>query len=207
MDKTIITNAKPLLLSKTFWGVVIMLLAAVFPKAKLVNTDDIVLTVNSGFEFIGAALALYGRITADVPIGGIVGSKPVVTGSMEAGSIAASDLKAVPGIAATIGSTRFTDGAVENIADVPLVAQDAIAEQAENIAAPEQFQGILSAVSQPKAEQKPSMKTFFILASAASALDTVITVLSVGGGTKRAGLLKVLRAASAGLRDYMANPD
>jgi hypothetical protein len=186
-----IQKVKPLLLSKTFWGIFIMLLAGLTPKAKLLNSDEMVLTANAAFEFIGAALAVYGRVVATAPISGVVQASPVV--AVEGGTLA--------GIAATI------NGAGENIADVPLVAQDAIAEQAENVSEPQAFQGILSAVSAPKAASKPSMKTFFVLAAAASALDTVITVLSVGGGEKRTGLLKVLRAASAGLRDYMANPD
>lgn len=68
--------SKGLFLSKTFWGVMIALAGSLLGWSEgfqLVLTDEVAAFAEIASQGVGAALALYGRLKANVPIDGLKG--------------------------------------------------------------------------------------------------------------------------------------
>ena len=60
-------EAKSILESKTFWGMILVLISPMLAKSGL-HIGDVNLAADNLSEIIGAALALYGRISASQPV-------------------------------------------------------------------------------------------------------------------------------------------
>jgi hypothetical protein len=65
-------DVKGILLSKTFWGIVLMLLAKFVPHLAGISAEDVVEVVSAVLTAVGAVVALIGRITAKATIKGIL---------------------------------------------------------------------------------------------------------------------------------------
>lgn len=65
-------DIKPLIQSKTFWSVVVMLIAAIAPEYNLVSADDFTVTANTVVEVVAAVTALVSRYRARDAIQGFV---------------------------------------------------------------------------------------------------------------------------------------
>jgi hypothetical protein len=68
-------RAKPLLKSKTFWGIALMVAAYVLPSVAELTPDDMLYAVTQITEAVGAVLAIVGRVMAKGPITGVVSAK------------------------------------------------------------------------------------------------------------------------------------
>lgn len=69
------TFSKGLFLSKTFWGIVIALIGGalgVSEDAQAMLTDEVANFAAIASQAVGGALALYGRIKAEVPVSGLI---------------------------------------------------------------------------------------------------------------------------------------
>jgi len=65
-------TVKGLLLSNTFWGLVLMVLARFVPWAAGLDADQIIAFWSKALEVVGFIVALYGRITAKAAISGLM---------------------------------------------------------------------------------------------------------------------------------------
>jgi hypothetical protein len=67
---------KGLLMSKTIWGVLIMVLGTILgwsAETQTVVTGFAMQAITAGMELFGAGLAVYGRVKAETKIKGITG--------------------------------------------------------------------------------------------------------------------------------------
>ncbi|MBX6773035.1 MAG: chitosanase [Chloroflexi bacterium] len=72
-DTTVNVNQyKPLLTSKTFWGVVLMLVGSIIPRVGVIDAQQLADASGLVLDAVGAVLAIYGRITARKVIDGVV---------------------------------------------------------------------------------------------------------------------------------------